>query len=126
MKKIISLILLTFFFFSYAQEQKKDTLFIKYDNILFKKYKHPIDNYNYYLIKDTGNSGTISFQEKQVLFDLNPKSVHCLKDIIKEAKAYFRKGKINDYRLAVYLGKYTLFFANENKFIKVQTWIEEI
>ncbi|WP_417784759.1 hypothetical protein [Tenacibaculum sp.] len=126
MKKITLLILLIFSICSYTQEQKKDTLFIKYDNDLLKKYKHPIDNYNYYLIKGAGNSGTISFEEKHIYFDLNPKNIYCLKDIIKKARAYFRKGKINDFRLATYLGKFTLFFVKKNEFIKVQTWIEEI
>lgn len=111
-------------------KQKKDTLFIKYNNGLLKKYKHPIDNYNYYLIKDSGTCGTISFEEKQVYLDLKAKNVYCLKEIIKKAKAYhtknkYKTGKIDDCNLANYLGKYTLFFVDENKFIKVQTWIEE-
>lgn len=131
MKNFILLILITFFFCSYAQEQKKDTLFIKYNENLLKKFKEPYDNYYYYIIKNTGNNGTISFEEKQVYFDLNPKNVYCLENIIKEAGAIYKKnkyklGKINDSKLANYLGEFTLFFVDENKFIKVQTWIEEI
>jgi hypothetical protein len=130
MKKYIIFISLFLCFFSFSQEQKKDSLFIYYDNDLIKKYKHSIDNYNYYIIKHTGNNGNISFVEEKIYFDLKSKKIFCLKDIIKLAKAYYKKNtfkndKINDYKLATHLGKFTLFFVNDNKFIKVQTWIEE-
>lgn len=112
-------------------KQTKDTIFIKYDNNLLKKYKEPIDNYNYYLIKDSGTCGTISFEEKQIYLDLRTNKIYCLKNIIKKAKAYHTKnkykiGKIDDCNLANYLGKFTLFFVDENEFIKVQTRISEI
>lgn len=131
MKNLILYFLLVFSFYSFSQEQKKDTLFINYNDDLLKKYKHPIDSYNYYIINDTGNNGSISFVEKQIYYNLKHKNIFCLKDIIKSAKAYYKKnkykkGKINDYKLATYLGKFILFFVNGNKFIKVQTWIEEI
>ena len=131
MKNFILLVMILFCFCAFSQKQKKDSLFIKYDNNLLKRYKHPIDNYNYYLIKNTGNNGTISFVETQIYSDLKPKNIFHLKYIIKRANAYYKKnkykkGKINDSKLASYLGKFTLFFVNDNKFIKVQTWIEEI
>lgn len=131
MKNLFCILTIILSFYSFSQEQKRDSLFIKYDNDLLKKYKHPIDNYDYYLIKDTGNNGTISFEETQIYSNLKSKNIFCLKDIIKKARAYYtknkyKKGKINDYKLATYLGKFTLFFVNDNKFIKVQTWIKEI
>ena len=114
-----------------AQETEKDLLFIEYNDNYFEIYKYPTDNYTYYLIKDTGNNGRISFKEKQVYYDLKPDHIFCLKDIIIKADAYYKKniykkGKINDSKLAEYLGKFTLFFVKENKSVKVETWIEEI
>ena len=120
--------MILFCFCAFSQKQKKDSLFIKYDNNLLKRYKHPIDNYDYYLIKDSGTCGTISFVKEQVYSDLKPKKIFYLKDIIKKAGAYhkYKKGKIDDCDLANYLGKFTLFFVSDNKFIKVQTRISEI
>lgn len=130
-KNFILFITISFCFCAFSQELKKDSLFIKYDNDLLKKYKHPVDNYDYYLVKGSGTCGTISFVKEQSYSELKPKNIFCLKDIIKKAGAYhtknkYKKGKIDDCELANYLGKFTLFFVNDNKFIKVQTWIEEI
>lgn len=131
MKNSMFLISFLISFLSFSQEKSKDSLFIDYNESLMNKYKHPIENYNYYLINETGNNGSISFKEKYIHHNLKPKRIYSIKDVIKKAKAYyvkndFKKDKINDYKLAKYLGDYIVFFVFKNKIIEVQTWIEEI
>ena len=124
MKNLILFSLIFFSFYAFTQEQKKDTLFIKYDYHLLKKYEDPIGHYKYYLIKDTGNNGTVSFEEKQRYVDLKPKKIHYLKDILNKADVYYKnnlykKGKINDSKLADYLAEYVIFLIKDKISIKI-------
>ncbi len=102
-----------------AQEQKRDTLFIKYDNSLLTRKHDSIEKEFFYLIKGTGNSGLIYLEEKKVYKNLKPNKTSCFRNILKDSKAYYEKGKLSDPKLVEYLGKYIVFLVKGNKFIKV-------
>lgn len=120
MKNLILYFLLYLSIQSFSQEQKKDTLFIKYDNYLLTKYTEPIDKYSYYLIKGTGNGeGLISLQEEKIYINLESKKILCLKSVLKKSNAYYENNKLLDWKLVEYLGKYMIFLVKENEYIKV-------
>lgn len=126
MKNFISLLFPIFFFCSYAQEQKKDTLFIKYDSSLLTKHTNPIEKYNYYLIKGTENQSDLTFlKEKIIHINLKSKKVLCLKDILKNSNSYYENNKVKNERLANYLGRYLVFLKKEKEYIQVLV-IQEI
>lgn len=125
MKKSILYFLLSFSIFSYAQKQKKDTLFIRYDTSLLKKYQHPEDKYYYYLIKGTGHKEDIvSLKEEKVYKKLSPDKILCLKDVLKSSNSYYEKDKLHDWKLAKYLGKHIVFLVENEKYIEVQVVYE--
>ena len=121
MKNLILCFLLLVCFYSFAQEQKKDTLFIKYDNSLLTKYTEPIDKYSYYLIKGTGyKEDIVSLEEEKTYTNLKAKSVLCLKSVLKKSNAYYENNKLLDWKLVEYLGEYMIFLVKDKKYIKVQ------
>lgn len=125
MKNLILILLITPIFL-FAQE-KKDTLFIKYDSKLLIRGQNPITKEFYYLIKDSENeSGYISFREKKIYTNLIISSKkHCLKNLIKNAEAYNDKdlNDLNDAKLFDYFSKkvdYDVYFlVKKNKYIEV-------
>ena len=120
MKNPILYFLLIFSFYSFSQEQEKDTLFIKYDNSLLTKYTEPIDKYNYYLIKGTENQKDLTFlQEEKKYTNLKHNKTLCLKNILKKSNSYYERGKVRNERLANYLGQYVIFLVKQNEYIKV-------
>ena len=110
-------------FFSFSQEIKKDTLFIKYDSKILSRKQHPLDKNFYFTIKNLNtDSGIVYFIEEDVLYNLLPKRVHCLKKVLKKSKAYYAKNKFNDYTLFDYFNKSKydkIFLINGKKYIKV-------
>ncbi len=125
MKNILLYSLLFLSLYSFSQEQIGDTLFIEYDNSLLTKYTQPIDKYNYYLIKGTGNKEELVYlMEYEIYRNLEPKNVQCLKKVLKKSNAYYKNNKLHDSKLANYLGKYVIFLIKENKYIKVQAVLE--
>lgn len=125
MKNLILILLITPIFL-FAQE-KKDTLFIKYDYKLLIRGQNPITKEFYYLIKDSENeSGYISFREKKIYTNLIISSKkHCLKNLLKNAEAYNDKdlNDLNDAKLFDYFSKKVdcdvYFLVKKNKYIEV-------
>lgn len=116
-------IYITFFLFSstiFAQEKKRDTLFIKYDNYLLNREQVMGEKTFLYRIKGAGNDGFVYLLEQKRYDNLSPKKVLCFKNILKKSNAYCKKGKISDWKLAAYLGRNIVFLVKENSFIKVQ------
>lgn len=127
MKKLffISIVLFTI---SLKSQNKKDTLFIKYDFKLLNREQNPISNEYYYLIKDSNiESGYIYFLEKKIHRSnkFNTKSkIYCLEKIIKNANAFSKKDKTDliDSKLFDYFSKKsfkTFFLVKNNEFIEV-------
>ena len=119
MKNLILYFSLLLSFYSFSQEQKKDTLFIKYDNSLLTKFQYPEDDNLYYKIKGTGNDGFTYFLEEKIYNNLKVKNILCFRKVLKESGAYYKNGKLGDSKLAKYLGKHIIFLIKENKYIRV-------
>ena len=117
-----NLIFITFCLFSsvlLAQEQKRDTLFIKYDSSLLTREQVIGEKEFLYRIKGTGNDG-FAFLLEQVSYDnLTPKKILCFKNVLKKSNAYYEKGKLGDSKLVEYLGKYVIILVKGKKYIKV-------
>lgn len=62
MKTIILYLVLIVPILSFAQVEKRDILFIKYDSLFFKKIERRNDNKTIYFIRGTGNSGTLRLE----------------------------------------------------------------
>lgn len=128
MKNLLLIIFLITCFGLFAQKQNKDTLFIKYDNSLLSREFNPIDKYHYYRIKGTGNNGFVFLIQEEILSDLKPKKIICLKKILKKDEFYFKSplinqkkiGKLNDWKLEKYFSEYFIFLVRNNDFIKVR------
>ncbi|MGG8496279.1 hypothetical protein ACQY1Q_07660 [Tenacibaculum sp. TC6] len=121
MKKVI-FIIYCFFASSIilAQQKKRDTLFIKYDNSLLTKKQLRGEKTYIYVIKGTGNQKDFVYLlEEGMCFNLKPKNVKKFKTILKKSNAYYKKDKLYDWKLAEYLGKYVVFLVKGNKYIKV-------
>ena len=113
-------------------QEKKDTLFIKYDNILLNKEFNPVDKYYFYRIKDTGNNGFVFFIQEEIYSELKPKKILCLKKVLNKDEFYFKSphinqkkiGKLNDWKLSNYFNSYIIFLIRKNDFIKVRVAYE--
>ncbi len=126
-----NLIFITFCLFStvlLAQEQKRDTLFIKYDSSLLNRKYDSIEKTFFYIIKGTGvREELVYLLEKENYFNLKPKNVLCFKNVLKKSNSYFKsnpyykKDQLDDTKLAEYLGKYVIFLIKGKKYIKVAT-----
>lgn len=125
MKNLILFFMLLLSFYSFSQEQKKDTLFIEYENSLLTKFQYPGDDNIYYRIKGTGNDGFTYFMKGEVYTYLKAKKKLCFKNVLKKSNAYYKKGKLVDSKLAEYLGKHVIFLIKENEYINVIV-VEEI
>ncbi len=64
-----------------AQEEKQDTLFIKYDKTISKRLQNPVTKEFYYTIKDLDNKEDIVyFKEKKILKNIKIRQKQqCLK-----------------------------------------------
>lgn len=124
MKTTISLLVIAFSFCAFGQE-KCDTLFIKYDDKLLQKRKHPLEDYFYYIIKDYDNKEDITFFIVEDTIKKNTLKKHKstrLKKILKNSKAYYKKDKFDDWELFDYFNKIkqnTIIFVDGNKYYKV-------
>ncbi|MGG8496281.1 MULTISPECIES: hypothetical protein [Tenacibaculum] len=112
-----------------AQEEKQDTLFIKYDKTISKRLQNPVTKEFYYTIKDLDKKPEITyFKEKRILKKLKTrKKQQCLKNIIKKSGAYYRKDRLIDSKLFAYFKNdgYKVYFLVKNKtFIEVEIWYE--
>lgn len=118
-----NLIFITLCFFSsivLAQEHKRDTLFIKYDNSLLTRGKLTGENTFVYTIKGTNNSDDFVYLlEQEIYYNLRPNKVLCFKKVLKNSNAYYKKEKLNNSILVKYLGKYDILLIKGKKYIKV-------
>lgn len=132
MKSYILILSILLSFSSLAQEQLKDTLFIKYDINLLSSKHDTIEKNTFHIIKGTGNNGFVYFLEVEKLYNLNHKKINCLKNILRRNEFTFKSkyinqdkiGKLNDWILAKYFSKYILFLVNDKDFIKVEARYE--
>ena len=125
MKKSILFLMLIINFYSFSQEQNKDTLFIEYKKSLLSKFQYPGDDNIYYRIKGTGNDGFTYFMVNKVYTNLKEKKILSFKNVLKKSNAYYKKGKLADSKLAEYLGKHIIFLIKKKKYINVIV-VEEI
>ena len=121
------MILFIFPFFLCAQE-RKDTLFIKYDFELLSRVQNPITKEFVFLIKDSQvKSGCICFLEENIYDSIKTRAkIHSLRDIINRANAFSKKDKndLKDYKLFDYFSNQTnyktYFLVKKNKFIEIR------
>ncbi len=122
MKK--SILLFSFVFISFSitiSSQNKDTLFIaNSDKLLLKKWKDPTKSEFSYIVKGSGNDGLVYLLEKEKYTDLKHQKIICFRNLIEDSNSYYKRNKIDDWKLAEYLGKFVIFLVNGNKYIKVQ------
>lgn len=109
---------------SLAQENTKDTIFIKYDKFLLKREKKINESNFIYKIRGSGNNGFTYFLEKETYFNLKTRKVQSLKKLLKKANVYYKKNQIDDWELSEFLGKYVVFLVKRKKAIEVQVWYE--
>jgi hypothetical protein len=124
MKTYILIIITLLAFSCLAQEKKKDTLLIRYDKNLLNREQKIGQKDFLYRIKGTGNNGFVYFSELKTFKNLKLKNVQCFKQVIKNSKSYYKKEKIDDWKLSNYLGKYIIFLKKRKEYIQVQTWYE--
>lgn len=121
MKNILFILLVLIFTTLKGQEQKGDTLFIKYDEKILTEWKNPNDKITYYTPKAKNNEEQwFFFEEKKRIKDLStPSNLITLEEIFKEAFMdniyradrlfnYFEKDNHNIY-----------FLVRKNEFIQV-------
>ena len=116
--------LLTLFFCTTFYGQKKDSLFIKYDKTRLSKEKIIGKGGFMYRINGTGNNGFVYFLEKEKYSNLKKNGVCTMKSILKKAKAYSIKNKIDDWKLFDYLKNNIVFLVKNKQVIKVEVWYE--
>lgn len=104
-------------------KQMKDTLFIKYDSKLLSRKQHPLSKEFYFIIKDLDKKeDVVYFSEEEILYNLTPKKIYCLKKVLKKSNAYYGKNKFDDYALFDYFNKSKydkIFLVKKKQFIKV-------
>lgn len=130
LKKIILFLLLIPLFL--IGQEKKDTLFIKFDKTLLSKAFNSVDNYYFYRIRDTGNNGFVFFIQEEIYSELMPKKTICLNKILNKEEFHFKSpyinqkkiGKLNDWKLENYFNSYIIFLIKKNDFIKVRVAYE--
>ena len=137
MKKYILIILSIFSLNILAQDQKKDTLYFKFDTNYIKVMKDFDDDYIFMFKKEklvTSAFGKI-VKEDLIDFDfvqsetsiavykLNPKKIYKLKTYLNKRENIFkdkRTKKMDAYKLMRYFDNHTVFFLLEKKLIKVK------
>nr|WP_314839643.1 hypothetical protein [uncultured Flavobacterium sp.] len=135
MKKLIVIILITFFIFISvnAQEKAKDTLYFSVDkyytisptitpNLFKQKYSEWITATNEQ-INHTNTNGYIYFVGNGFLTSgLRPKKILSIKQYIENRKFYFdgkHNNLVDNYKLQDSLfNKYVIYFVNDNEFIQ--------
>lgn len=114
MKKIFFILLILSFVKAQTQEQKKDTLFIKYDEKILKKWKHPTTKKYFYSFKHLKeNVEYICFEQKKVCKKTTTSSsIKNFKEIFKESKTYNIYNRFRASNLFDFLLNYkTIFFS---------------
>ncbi|MBF4494405.1 hypothetical protein IR010_17805 [Flavobacterium sp. MR2016-29] len=92
-----------------GQEKANDTLFFKFD----KSYITESD-LTFYL-KDTNHNEIFYFRGTQLLNDLKPKKILCLKEMIRQPKFYNKSKaqKLNTYELIIYFSDKITYLVKE-------------
>jgi hypothetical protein len=124
MKIKILTILTILSFNALAQEQKKDTLFIKYnDKLLLKKSRNLNNNFTIYQIFGARSDHSVYFVEEKIYQNLEVNHTKCLNDIFKKPEPYKKNGTLRVDFLTEKLSKYLIFIVKGNKYSKV--YLEE-
>lgn len=108
-----------------SQEKLKDTLFFNLDGKYIFQSKYVSTSY---LLKDSNDidKGTFYFEELEIINNVIPKEILCLKNVVRSSKFYNKqkKRKLDDNGLFEYFDKYIVFLVKENKetdeYIKVR------
>ena len=135
MKKYILIILSIFSLNILAQEQKKDTLYFKFDTNYIKVMKDFDNDYIFMFKKEklvTSAFGKIIKEDMfhfaqsgtpPIVYKLNPRKIYSLKTYLKNRENIFkdkRTKKMDAYKLMEYFDNHTVFFLFEKKLIKVK------
>ncbi|WP_338838798.1 hypothetical protein [Flavobacterium ginsenosidimutans] len=128
MKKHIYILAIFLFGFSlYAQEKFNGTLFFKLDDSYIKESK---TKPNKFLLKDKNEDEEFYFKGVEVLNDLRPKEILCLKDFVRDSKYYNKnkKNKLNNAELVNFFSNATVYLVRKKndrtEFIKVNPIVE--
>lgn len=106
-----------------AQEKQKDTLYFDYSENYIVIYD--VTPKKIYIL-DSSYDGTFFFEKIDIQINNDPKEILCLEEYVRSSKYYdiHKKVKLNDYRLAEHLDKYTIYLVkktdNKVKYIRVQ------
>ncbi len=92
-----------------GQEKANDTLFFKFDKSYIKE-----SDLTFYL-KDTNHNEIFYFRGTQLLNDLKPKKILCLKEMIRQPKFYNKSKvqKLNTYELIIYFSDKITYLVKE-------------
>lgn len=114
-------------FNSKAQEKIKDTLYFDLDNSYIYESEYVP---NKFLLKDKNSNEEIYFVATKVEYNLKPKSVLCLKKMIRVPKYYSekKKEKLDNYKLLEFLTSSTIYLVRKKngkfEYINVNPIIE--
>ncbi|BDU25267.1 MULTISPECIES: hypothetical protein [unclassified Flavobacterium] len=128
MKKYIYLYAAFLFGFSlYAQEKSNGTFFFKLDDSYIVESK---TSPNKFLLKDKNEDEVFYFKGVEIVNDLKPKEVLCLKDFVRTSKYYNKnkKNKLNNSELVNFFSNSTVYLVkrknDKTEFIKVNPIVE--
>jgi len=111
MKRFVFLFCFIFLFNTTLKAQeKKDTLFFKYDNKYIKTFAE-MPNHFYLEDSSGGSHGTFFFGKGDVKSNLNPKSILSLKKYVRSSVFYDKTKKLNDEKIADFFSNYVVFFV---------------
>lgn len=91
-------------------QEKKDTLFFKYDNKYINTYAE-IPNHFYLDDSSGGSHGSFFFGKGEVENNLNPKSILSLKKYVRSSVFYDKTKKLNDEKIADFFSNYVVFLV---------------
>ncbi|MHC0442815.1 hypothetical protein [Flavobacterium sp. 3-210] len=122
--KIHLYLLITFLFGSnlQAQEKTKDTLFFKFDKSYIKESESDL----IFFLKDTDSREMFYFKGAEVLNDLKPKKILCLKETIRQPKFYDKSNvqKLKNNQLLNYFSDKITYLVKEKngkkEFIRIE------
>ncbi|KAF2341410.1 hypothetical protein [Flavobacterium tistrianum] len=126
-KHIYVLVIFLLGFNLHAQEKLNGTFFFKLDDsyVIESKTKP-----NTFLIKDKNEDEEFYFKGVEVVNDLQPNEVLCLKDFVRTSKYYNKnkKNKLNNGELVNFFSNATVYLVrkknNKTEFIKVNPIVE--
>lgn len=105
-----------------AQEKVKDTLFFKYDNsYIYEEQSAPMK----FLLKEKNSDEELYFKGIEILNNLKPKKVLCLKEFIHQPQFYNRDKpqKLKNYELVNFFSDNIVYLVrkldNKTQYIKV-------